>query len=146
MMWMNRKFIETVSLLFYTCTAVHVSDLLFSAGGSSAITSKGVLNIICAANCLKLPRLASQLNSLPNKLEGKYICAFGPQLWSDSGLFADSAGALSFGLKEARSGSTKFADKFADKHPGRSWDGAHPEPCWFGQVDLPRDCSSHCHC
>lgn len=33
---------------------------------------------------------------------------------------------LSFGLEEARSRSTKFADKFADKQPGRSWDGADP--------------------
>lgn len=88
MMWVYRKFIETLSLLFYTCMAVHVSDLLFSAGGSSAVTSKGVLNIICAANSLKLPRLASQLNSLPNKLEGKYIWAFDPKLWSNTKLWA----------------------------------------------------------
>lgn len=83
MMWVYRKFIQTVSLLFYTCMAVHISDLLFSACGSSAITSKGVLNIICVANCLGLPRLASQLKSLPNKLEGKYIWAFDHELWSN---------------------------------------------------------------
>lgn len=55
--------------------AIHISDLLFSACGSSARTSEGVLNIICVANCLEFPRLASQLSSLPNKLEGKYIWA-----------------------------------------------------------------------
>lgn len=85
-MWVCRRFIEAVSLLFCTCMAVHLSDLLFSACGSSAITSKGLLNMICVANCLELPRLASQLNSLPNKPEGKSTCAFAHKLWSNTKL------------------------------------------------------------
>lgn len=86
MMWVCRRFIEAVSLLFCTCMAVHLSDPLFSACGSSAITSKGLSNMICVANCFKLPRLASQLNSLPNKPEGKCTCAFDHKLWSNTKL------------------------------------------------------------
>lgn len=150
MMWVYRKFIETISLFFYTCMAVHVSGLLFSAGGGSATTSKGVLSIICVANCLELPRLADQLNSLPRR---QIDLGFWPWVMvkhQTLGCLLPVQELQSFGLKEARSGSTKFADKFADKHPGRSWDGAHPEPCWScpGIVPLPAaacaEPSSHC--